>query len=121
MKRPPPRSTRTDTLFPSPTLFRAADGRPARAGVPADQTVSARDAARGDLAGAVLRRKHDSGLIYPFVIASEAKQSKASVNSPGLLLLPRNDWVGVASRMLTRDSSGRSPPPRLPRATRRVT
>src|SRR3546814_18188019 len=107
MKRPPPRSTRTDTLFPSPTLFRSADGRPARAGVPADQTVSARDAARGDLAGAVLRRKHDSGLIYPFVIASESKPSEGHVNSPELLLLARNNRVGDGSRGLVGEGHGR--------------
>src|SRR3546814_11261513 len=36
MIRPPPRSTRTDTLFPYTTLFRS--GRPARPARPADRT-----------------------------------------------------------------------------------
>src|SRR3546814_17317204 len=73
----PPRSTRTDTLFPYTTLFRSADGagdlrhrlsrtaahrRAARTRLPAHQALSARDAARGDLAGALFRRKHGSGL-----------------------------------------------------------
>jgi CheY-like chemotaxis protein len=42
----------------------AAHRRPARTGLPADQAVPARDPARGDLAGAVLRRIDDSGLNF---------------------------------------------------------
>src|SRR3546814_7607090 len=40
MKRPPPRSTRTDTLFPYTTLFRSAEAR-ARGGEAAGQAESA--------------------------------------------------------------------------------
>src|SRR3546814_15693724 len=80
MIRPPPRSTPTDTLFPYTTLFRSADGagnlrhrlsrttahrRAARTGLPAHQTLSARDAAGRHLAGALLRRKHGSSLTRP--------------------------------------------------------
>src|SRR3546814_19592754 len=37
MIRRPPRSTRTDTLFPYTTLFRAGPGRHDRRGLPADR------------------------------------------------------------------------------------
>src|SRR3546814_11177024 len=61
MIRRPPRSTRTDTLFPYTTLFRserqlpvAADGNPV-----ADRQVEARKALTRDIAGARVDEGHD--------------------------------------------------------------
>src|SRR3546814_8472996 len=45
MTRPPPRSTRTDPLFPYPTLFRSAKGRSAQLMMFAD-TVAITDKSR---------------------------------------------------------------------------
>src|SRR3546814_14481518 len=46
MKRRPPRSTRTDTLFPYTTLFRAADAGTARRADPAGQHCPGRHLGR---------------------------------------------------------------------------
>src|SRR3546814_12711008 len=60
MLRRPPRSTRTDTLFPYPTLFRsrAAHARGRRRCVPGRRGVHARTRSRRCAATAVLRRRH---------------------------------------------------------------
>src|SRR3546814_12052926 len=48
MIRRPPRSTRTDTLFPYPTLFRSAGGLARRRDHQADRAGYLGDAGRGD-------------------------------------------------------------------------
>src|SRR3546814_8787889 len=65
MIRLPPRSTRTDTLFPSTSLFRSGSGGPARPA--ARQAVRAAGRRSGDRADAgalprALRRSHGEAL-----------------------------------------------------------
>src|SRR3546814_4679900 len=62
MIRRPPRSTRTDTLFPYPTLFRSAVGRTAERGFRDSRTrpgvCAPRKGTRGDIVLVRSRRKH---------------------------------------------------------------
>src|SRR3546814_13694985 len=90
MIRRPPRSTRTDTLFPYTTLFRSGDedGKyPPRRKIGHGE---GRQCRAGRQPGG---RCGDFGDGINFVIArSEAtRQSRAAVNSPGLLRFARND------------------------------
>src|SRR3546814_5824102 len=62
MIRPPPRSTRTDTLFPYTTLFRSRGHRP---GVLAGLRRSAADLAGGTGAGRQPRPAHRAGQLRP--------------------------------------------------------
>src|SRR3546814_3662938 len=57
MIRRPPRSTRTDTLFPYTTLFRSPGGRLA------GQPAAAAQRLPGQLAGATARRRPDRGAV----------------------------------------------------------
>src|SRR3546814_9234180 len=62
MIRPPPRSTRTDTLFPYTTLFRSVDDRDARGhgqhrARPTQPAVAPAQPARGDADAAAIRRQ----------------------------------------------------------------
>src|SRR3546814_13028162 len=73
MIRRPPRSTRTDTLFPFTTLFRS----------PAQIAATRR------------------GVTSPVIARSEAtRQSRARVNRPGLLRYARNDDVGTLAKIV---------------------
>src|SRR3546814_3208181 len=65
MIRRPPRSTRTDTLFPYTTLFRSVEqDRTAEAEADADHRHlgEGRDTHRGDVAGQVVRHHQVDGL-----------------------------------------------------------
>src|SRR3546814_14172051 len=76
MIRRPPRSTRTDTLFPYTTLFRSA--LPARAGdlaLPDIANVRVGDAGRQDaVVGADVDRADDAGDLDAFVAAIERQE-----------------------------------------------
>src|SRR3546814_2688351 len=61
MKRRPPRATRTDTLFPYPTLFRSKQHGLARAGGSADDDELTQLACVPELAKQGLTRDHRGG------------------------------------------------------------
>src|SRR3546814_4710254 len=58
MLRRPPRSTRTDTLFPFTTLFRSPRGDPVRSGAAADRKSAHRSRIAARPAGSALRGVH---------------------------------------------------------------
>src|SRR3546814_2217164 len=91
MIRLPPRSTRTDTLFPSTSLFRSGSGGPARPA--ARQAVRAAGRRSGDRADAgalprALRRSHGEALPRA---ASEAARSEEHTSE--LQSLMRNSYA----------------------------
>src|SRR3546814_1879781 len=84
MIRRPPRSTRTDTLFPYTTLFRSANGGEGPGG-------NARDNRRADRRPRRLRRR-----AFPAVVAAAAR-------APG-----RRPWGGTVPRPLCPAGAGRA-------------
>src|SRR3546814_6302444 len=80
MIRRPPRSTRTDTLFPYTTLFRSVDGLPPS---PALSIVKNGPASfSGRKLGILLTDGADAGLFNTLVAAVEAEQASCEVVAP---------------------------------------
>src|SRR3546814_19610482 len=77
MIRRPPRSTRTDTLFPYTTLFRSGPDRS-----PDHRRAEREVLSRRTLVGIVIAR------------SAATKQSRAGLDRSGLLRSARNDEVG---------------------------
>src|SRR3546814_2934329 len=85
MRRRPPRSTRTDTLFPYTTLFRSLEGGP---GVRPDERAAGRARARG------ADRPHPGG-----VLPRRGRPGRAVLRRQHLPLHPgRLRGVGAAGR-----------------------
>src|SRR3546814_16977739 len=127
MIRRPPRSTRTDTLFPYTTLFRSRQGRPARRHhALAGPGPAARDgeapAGRRDAGGAHRRR-------HPRQLLRRAERPADGLGLAGLLvggaqrdraLAPPEDQRTAPAQQpaprLSPVDSGRRSPPRTPPA-----
>src|SRR3546814_11233265 len=108
MIRRPPRSTRTDTLFPYTTPFRSpagvdpADGAPGILhGIHFDAPFRRRDLQRGRSGGAGQRRQHEQGG------DSEGLQH-GCINSPRPRAITTPKWL-LAGEGWARTATGRDP------------
>src|SRR3546814_18493879 len=112
MIRRPPRSTRTDTLFPYTTLFRSRQGRPARRHhALADPGPAARDgeapAGRRDAGGAHRRR-------HPRQLLRRADRPADGLGLAGLLVGGAQRARALAHPAEPRAAPALAPPPRPP-------
>src|SRR3546814_1823454 len=103
MIRRPPRSTRTDTLFPYTTLFRSVEGQAARVGVMLK--VRARVGTFGGLCRIVA---HGVGVgIVPDTAARRARRS-----APIAIVRLTDDWATRRLMLCTRPDADLAPPAR---------
>src|SRR3546814_7856692 len=108
MIRPPPRSSRTDTLFPHATLFRSARklARPLAAGEPAPAGIPAVDIAIGVDAPVSLDPPSNFGSIVTDALARYTQGDQVDVNVvsgyPGNDLKTMSSYV-YAERQNARD------------------
>src|SRR3546814_9955783 len=99
MIRRPPRSTRTDTLFPYTTLFRSVDAAIAsmegrRMTTGAETVVETKDKNTWDLYGPAQRRT------FLFILFLTGTANYADRNVIGVLLEPIKAEFGVSATML---------------------
>src|SRR3546814_16778657 len=109
MRRPPPRTTRTDTLFPYTTLFRSRDPTDSSATRPSSNPESA-----------ALRAALESGLYVPAPIPSDIARSVVNPADGGLVATTarsrilgsrrRLRHVHATRRLLLFDSRGQAGP-----------
>src|SRR3546814_16949529 len=104
MKRRPPRSTRTDTLFPDTTLFRSDLGREVELVRPLGHVLADDFALEGGLdagghvlAGGIVRR-HDVELLHALLVQQHAEAHRV------LVILPRGREERSEERRVGKES-----------------
>src|SRR3546814_20807808 len=101
MLRRPPRSTRTDTLFPYTTLFRSDAGAQVEVGDEARLVEFRAVAGSGlaDVGNGGFARLEDSGVVAARPLIDKGEVRSAALSDAGSVILPDLGDIGYAGRI----------------------